>query len=111
VGKGCDQARPKSIFLARQGRCAAPSASGWFVGREATPWKLASYEVAGNVTVKFLRPEGTLESAVPSGRISFGLANQTRRVWLISSCPAETNGGGHCLPSLACLMTPLFPQS
>ena len=35
-------------------------------------WKLASYEVAGIVSGKFICPERTMDSAVPSGRISFG---------------------------------------
>ena len=34
-------------------------------------WKLASYEMAGNASDKFVRPERTMDSAVPSGRISF----------------------------------------
>jgi hypothetical protein len=53
-------------------------------------WKLASYEVAGNVADKFARPERTTDSAVPSGRISIWAVNQTLRVWLISSCPVGT---------------------
>jgi len=56
-------------------------------------WKLASYEVAGNVSDKFVRPERTMDSAVPSGRISFCDVNQTLRVWLISSCPCGTKAG------------------
>jgi hypothetical protein len=59
----------------------------------ATGWKLASYEVAGNVAAKLIRPERTMDAAVPSGRISFCDVNQTLRVWLISGCPVGTKAG------------------
>jgi hypothetical protein len=61
--------------------------------RGATGWKLASYEVAGNVAAKLIRPERTMDAAVPSGRISFCDVNQTLRVWLISGCPVGTKAG------------------
>ena len=53
-------------------------------------WKLASYEVAGNVSDKFGRPERTLDFRRPF-RTDFDWAmNQTLRVWLISGCPCGT---------------------
>ena len=58
-----------------------------FGGRSATRWKLASYEVAGRAFAMLVRPERTMDSAVPSGRILFWAPNQTRCVWLISGCP------------------------
>jgi hypothetical protein len=39
-------------------------------------WKLASYEVAGNLSHEFIRPERTMDSTVPSGRNYFGTATR-----------------------------------
>jgi hypothetical protein len=75
--------------------CAAgigAGAGGRFGSRNATRWKLASYEVAGRAFVRLVRPERTMDSAVPSGRILFWARNQTRCVWLISGCPFRTSG-------------------
>ena len=65
-----------------------------FESRGATRWKLASYEVAGDAPARLVRPDRTMDSAVPSGRIAFGAVNQTLRVWLISGCPVGTNADG-----------------
>ena len=51
--------------------------------------KLASYEVAGRATSKFIRPERTMDSAVLSGRILFRFY-PARCAGLISSCPVGT---------------------
>jgi hypothetical protein len=67
-------------------------AGGRFGGRNAARWKLASYEVAGHAFVMLVRPERTMDSAVPSGRILFWARTQTRCVWLISGCPFRTSG-------------------
>ena len=49
--------------------------------------------MAGRAFAIFARPERTMDSAVPSGRIAFCAGDQTRCVWLISGCPVGTNAG------------------
>jgi hypothetical protein len=74
-------------------------------------WKLASYEVAGNAPARFIRPERTMDSAVPSGRIRFGSVNQTLRVWLISGCPVGTNGGRGEVRRTGIVVEPAMPTN
>jgi hypothetical protein len=46
---------------------------------------LASYEVAGLTPNEFMRPEGTPDSVVPSGRFHFCNPHPARRAGLMSS--------------------------
>jgi hypothetical protein len=82
------QVLPCAQVVAERGSCQFEARIGEVAERR---WKLASYEVAGNVFAMFVRPEWTMDSAVHSGRISFGALNQTLCVWLISGCPVGTN--------------------
>jgi hypothetical protein len=62
--------------------------------------ELASYEVAGKTPAIFIRPERTMDSAVPLGRNIFGTDNPARCAGLISGVAPRQKIRVHPCPSV-----------